>query len=41
MTTKFKILFLEEVVGINDIDFEDVPTNLIDYYIELKLKGFI
>ncbi len=41
MTTKFKILFLEEVVGINDIDFEDVPTALIDYYIELKLKGFI
>ena len=37
ITTKIKILFLEEVVGINEIDFETVPSALVDYYIELKL----
>ena len=41
MTTKFKIAFLEEIIGINEIDFEEVPTVLIDYYIELKLRDAI
>ncbi|MFX1295876.1 MAG: hypothetical protein ACFFD2_13615 [Promethearchaeota archaeon] len=41
ITTQIKILFLEEVIGINEIDFDTVPTTLIDYYIELKLRDLI
>ncbi|NVM27721.1 MAG: hypothetical protein HWN65_02675 [Candidatus Helarchaeota archaeon] len=41
ITTKFKIAYLEEVVGIDEFDFNDVPSALIEYYIELKLKGLI
>ncbi len=41
ITTEIKIAFLEEIVGINEIDFDEVPTALIDYYIELKLKNLI
>lgn len=38
LTTEFKIAFLEEYVKINDFDFNEVPSILIEYYIALKLK---
>jgi len=41
ITTQFKIAFLEEYVGINEIDFNEVPSALVEYYIELKLKHLI
>ena len=41
ITTEIKIAFLEEIVGINEIDFDNVPTALIDYYIDLKIKNLI
>ncbi len=41
VTTQIKIAFLEEIVGINEIDFDNVPTALIDYYIDLKIKNLI
>jgi len=41
LTMQFKIQFLEEVIGIDEIDINEVPTVLIDYYIELKLKNLL
>lgn len=41
LTIQFKIAFLEEIVGINEIDFDEIPLVLINYYIELKLRGLI
>ena len=41
LTLEFKIAFLEEYAGIDDIDFDNVPSALIDYYIELKLRDLI
>ncbi len=41
ITTKFKIAYLEEIIRINDFDFNEVPSVLIEYYIELKLKDLI
>ncbi|NVM53439.1 MAG: hypothetical protein HWN66_07010 [Candidatus Helarchaeota archaeon] len=41
LTTQFKISFLEEIIGIDEIDFDDVPSALVDYYIELKLRDLI
>ena len=41
ITTKIKIQFLEEIIGINDIDFNTVPSALVEYYIELKLKKLV
>ncbi|MHA1265352.1 MAG: hypothetical protein ACTSRS_08980 [Candidatus Helarchaeota archaeon] len=41
LTTQFKIAFLEEYVGINEFDFNNVPSVLIEYYIELKLKDLV
>jgi hypothetical protein len=41
ITTKIKIAFLEEVIGINEIDFNEVPSALVEYYIELKLRDLI
>lgn len=41
ITTKIKIQFLEEVIGINDIDFNKVPSALVEYYIELKIRDLV
>jgi len=41
LTTKIKIQFLEEIVGINEIDFNEVPSALVEYYIELKLRNLV
>jgi hypothetical protein len=40
ITTEIKVKFLEEIVGINEIDFDNVPEGLIKYYIRLKTKGW-
>ena len=41
VTTQFKIAFLEEIVKVNDFDFNEVPSQLVEYYIELKLRDLV
>ena len=41
LTTQFKIAFLEEIVEVDKFDFNEVPSTLIEYYIDLKLKEII
>ena len=41
LTTQFKIAFLEEIVEVDRFDFNEVPSTLIEYYIDLKLKDII
>ena len=41
ITTQFKIAFLEEIVRVNDFDFNEVPHQLVEYYIQLKLRDLI
>ena len=41
LTTQFKIAFLEEIVEVDKFDFNEVPSPLIEYYIDLKLKDVI
>ena len=41
LTTQFKIAFLEEIVEVDKFDFNEVPSPLIEYYIDLKLRDRI
>lgn len=41
LTTQFKIAYLEEIIEIDKFDFNEVPSILIEYYIDLKLKDAI
>ncbi len=41
LTTQFKIAYLEQIIEVDKFDFNEVPSTLIEYYIDLKLKDIV